>query len=365
VSPNAVTLHSHGVNNRFYNVREVLPVFLSPTLRHLHLSCVDLSYATETFAALGSEAQVAHTPLETLILQRCQVSSSHLDDFHVILSRPRALRSLTVLLDTDFGQSGTESGTQLASHRAQAAAIVRAIQQHSDSLQYLRYAHRPTHRPARGSPQHLKANLVFATSTLDQFSLGLSTFHRLHTLHVDYRSNLTDLLFVKGLAPPNLRSLGLTGLMFEYELCWAYLPDLVSAIASVTPFAHLRLHTRPDGRDLADVSRMFTTTSRHYPYHNIPQLRDALLSLVDTLHAGKSMKLVSSRFERQRSGFHPPFLYGERLPDEAVIFDSEKCSSEEGDKDQRFKVEKYTPEEVEVSGWRGPFSALGNSFWKD
>jgi hypothetical protein len=361
LNSNVVTLHSHGTNNRYYNIKNALPVFLSPTLKHLHLSCVDISCATEAFAALGSESQSIRTPLETLILQRCIVPSSRLDEFQAILSRPRALRSFTVLLDVDFRQYGM----QLDAQRVHAPNFVRAIQQQSDSLEYLRYMHRPIDRPARGSPEHFDPNLFSALSTLRQSSPGLSTFHRLHTFDVDHRSNLAEFLLNKALAPPNLRTLGLTGLSYNCELSWRHLPAFVSAIASAIPFSHLRLHTRPSGYDIADVSHMFSRPTFTDSYNGTPPLRDVLLSLVKILDMRRTVKLVCSRQARHLAGFHPPFLYGEHMPDEAVIFNSEKLWSEEGCVDERFEVEEYTSEEGKISGWKGPFSGLGNSFWAE
>ncbi|KAJ4294155.1 hypothetical protein N0V90_007845 [Kalmusia sp. IMI 367209] len=352
------TLHSHGTNSRFYNIKKVLPVFLSPTLRHLHLSCVDISCATETFTAFGSESP--RTPLETLILQRCRVESSALGEFQAILSRPRALRSFTVLLDVDFRQLGM----QLDQQRAHAPNFLAAIQQHSESLEYLRYMHRPINMPARGSPEHFNSSLSSALSTLRQYSPGLSTFTRLHTLFVDYRSNFAELLLDKALAPPNLHTLGLTGLRYDYEQSWRHLPAYVTAIASATPFPHLRLHTKPDGLDIADVSKIFSrpvATNSDTPPH-----RDALHTLANALEKRSSIKLVCAHQRRHLAGLHPPFLYGEEMPHEAVIFDSEKLWVEDGGVDGRFEVQVYATEEGERRWrWRGPFSGLGNSFWTE
>jgi hypothetical protein len=266
-----------------------------------------------------------------------------------------------VLLDVDFRQSGMQLDVQ----RVYAPDFIRALQQHSDSLEYLRYMHRPIIRPARGSPEHLNSSLFSTLSTLHQSSFGLSTFHRLHTFNVDYRSNLAEVLLDKALAPPNLRTLGLTGLGYDYELTWCHLPAFVSAIASATPFTHLRLHTRPNGLDIADVSQIFSRLTSTYRDYGAPLLRHVLLSLVITLDNMRTVKLVCSRQARQLASFRPPFLYGESMPDEAVIFDSEKLCSREKDVDGRFEVEEYTSEEGQVSGWSEPFSALGNSFWKD
>jgi hypothetical protein len=323
-----------------------------------------MSGATEAFATLGPESQSIRTPLKTLILQRCIAPLSRPDDFHAVISRPRALRSFTVLLDTDLRQLG------MLDTRVHAADFVGAIQKHSDSLEYLRYMHRPIDRPARGSPEHLNPSLFSALSTLHQSSAGLSTFHRLHTFDVDYRSNLTEFLLDKALAPPNLRTLGFTGLSYDYGLSWRHLPAFVSAIASATPFSHLCLYTQPSGFDIADVFQMFSPpASAHTGYippyiNNVPQRQYALISLVKILDK-RTVKLVCLFQERHQLGFCPPFFYGESLPVEFFVFDSTKQWSGERDVDERFEIEEYISEEWESSGWRGLFSGLGNSFWRE
>lgn len=281
------------------------------------------------------------------------------DEFRAVLSLPRALRSFTVLLDTEFRQSSM----QLDAQRVHTRVFLAAIQQHGESLEYLRYMHRPFNAPARGSLEHVNSGLYSALAAIHRSSPGLSTFGRLHTLHVDHRSSLAECLLDQELAPPNLRTLGLTGLGYDYEVSWRHLPAFVSAIACATPFLHLHLRTRPSGYDISDVAEIFS--HRVSRIINIVPLRDALLGVVETLDKSATVKLVCSRQARHLASFHPPFLFGEHMPDEAVIFDSEKPWSKEANLDNRFEVEKYTPEQGDGSGWTGPFSGLGNSFWKE
>jgi hypothetical protein len=253
----------------------------------------------------------------------------------------------------------------LDGQREYTPGFVEAIQQQSNSLEYLRYMHRPVNRPPRGSPEYFSPSLSSALFKLRQSSPGLSTFHRLHTLDVDYRSDLVELLLDKALAPPNLRTLGLTGLGYDYELSWRHLPAFVSAMASGTPFSHLRLHTRPSGLDIADIPNIFSPPVWSNDNNDNPPLRNVLLDLGKTLDKRATVKLVCSFQARHLSNLQPPFLYGETMPDEVVMFDSEKLWSAEGDMDERFKVKEYTSEERELSGWRGSFSGLGNSSWKN
>jgi hypothetical protein len=338
-------------------------VFLSPTLKHLHLSCIDLDGATKAFSTRGPA--IARTPLETLIIQRCDVRlkrsvgpSVYPDELGAVLSRPRALRSLTLLIDALLEYDG-----QLG----YAPDFLQAIVQHSDSLEYLRFADQGASKPPAGL--RLDSHVSTALSALREVSSGLSTFHRLHTFYVWNRSILAELLIDKALAPPNLRFLGLTGLDYVYEESWRHLPVFVSAVASATSFSHLRLHTNPSGWDIADVSENFSRRTQRphaspWTLEGQPPARMKVLNVAEILDKRGTVKLVCSRFARQNGRFVPPFLHGEPLPNEAVIFDSGKPWSEEDGSDRRFSAQDYISGDGDVSGWHGPFSALGNTFWK-
>ncbi|KAJ4352203.1 uncharacterized protein N0V89_007550 [Didymosphaeria variabile] len=239
--------------------------------------------------------------------------------------------------------------------RSQGSDFLRAIQQQSNSLEYLRFTHHPEATVDPGSPEHLNTSLVSSLATLRLSSTGLSTFDRLRTFDVDYRSNLAELLFVKELAPPSLHTLGLPGLNYEYESSWRHLPSYISAMASATPFSHLRLHTDPNRLDFDDVFKIFTSpVFTHTPH------REVLLGIVEILKKRASVKLICA--SSRAIGCHPPYLYGEKMPEEAVVFDSEKPYYQEEEVDQRFEIEDYIPEDA--SGWDGPFSGLGTRPWR-
>jgi hypothetical protein len=317
-----------------------MPVLLSPTLKYVHLSCVRISFVDESVAALN--AQRARTPLETLIIQGCVATTGQMGHFQTLLSLPRALRSLTLLLDYPYmnlGQQGAEN---------QALVFLGALQQQSHSLEHLRYTHRSNNQAGRTSPRHTDTRLVSALATLRQTSPGFSTFTRLHTFDVGHDCNLADLLLDKMLAPPNLRTLRLTGIPYYYRAnftandSWDHLAAHVAAIASATPFSHLGIHTDPCRKDFPDAGDIFKTA--------LP--RDTITRIADTLANRASVQLVCAYY---RIPYHAPFVHTDKMPDEAVVYDSGK--------DRRFKVERYynappiTCEQRE--GWWGPFSGLG------
>ncbi|KAK7190325.1 hypothetical protein DPSP01_006145 [Paraphaeosphaeria sporulosa] len=365
------TLHSHGTHHRYYSIKSVLPVFLSPTLKYLHLSCLDISRANETFAALGASCE--RTPLETLILERCTEPSSSLFELQAILSRPRALRSFTLLLDVIFAQYKEPLNAQSLSRelvkvrqtshsslsRAQMPGLLEALQQQSDSLEYLRYTHHPTSRIVPGSPEYFSTDMTSSLSVLRQSSGGLSTFKRLHALDVGYRTNLAELLLDASLAPPNLLTLGLSGIALDYGRgdTWQHLASYVPAISATTNFSHLRLYTTPSCSEghLQGMSWQFEYNAHRQIW---PRSGVALLEIVKRLHGKASVELVGTR---HLPGVFTPFLHGERLSSEEVIFDSRKECNEGGDR--RFKRQAYVPDGA--SGWVGPFLALGNAKWTE
>lgn len=349
---NTVTLHSHGTHDRYYNVKSVLPVFLSPTLQYLHLSCVDISCANESFAALGAPSM--QTPLETLILERCTEQSYNLGELHAILRHPRALRSFTLLLDVSFGQSKDPCNASRLS-RAQILGLLEALQQQSDSLRYLRYTHRPISGFSPGSPEYFSNSTASSVSTIHHS--GLSPFKRLHALDVGYGTNLAMLLLNASLAPPNLLTLGLSGITLDYSYghTWDHLAAFIPAISATTNFSHLTLHTVPSCScgHLDGMSWQFKYNSHLQAW---PASGARLLAIVENLQGKASVELVGARYPPVIA---PPFLHGQSLTKEHVVFDSRKDCRE--GHDRRFKQETYIPDCA--SGWSGPFSALGNANW--
>jgi hypothetical protein len=350
---NLVTLHSHGTDDRFYNIDTILPVLTSPTLKYVHLSCVNLSFAEDSVAALIS--QRARTPLETLIIQGCVAPPGQLEHFQTLLSLPRALRSLTLLLDCAYmnlGQQGAHDGAL-----ADAFEFLCAIQQQSHSLEHLRYIHKSSNRAVDALPKNADTRLFSSLADLRHISPGLSPFTRLHTFDVGYECNLFDLLLDKTLAPPNLHTLRLTGFPYLYRYTGSWHPHLaadIAAIASTTPFSHLSLHTDSCRNDFPSVADVFKTRPP----------RETLLRITDALQDRASVQLVCAYY---RVPYFAPFLHTEKMPDEAVVFDSRRpwSAGEEG-RGRWFKAERYFYKPPiacgEFEGWTGPFLGLDTTY---
>lgn len=237
--------------------------------------------------------------------------------------------------------------------------LLEALQEQSDSLEYLRYTHRMTGKITLDLPQYTSTSITSFLSNLREASAGLSVFKRLHTLGVGCKSNLAELLLEASLAPPNLRSLGLTGVSLDRHWgdTWRNLVAFIPAISATTHFSRLRLYTTPS---CSEFHHLHTTREFSYNPHRPawPPSGVELLDIVEQLRGKATVEIISVR---HLPAAFTPFLHGEKLSSERVIFDSRK-ECRKGD-DWRFKNEPYVPDGA--SGWSGPVFALGNARWME
>ena len=271
------------------------------------------------------------TPLETLILERCVTSGSGLQ---VILSIPRALRSLALLLDVE-NFNFTVSHEDLEAHTSW---ILEALQQQSHSLEYFRHASNAYNDTAGTYEiQRNHAKLRRLARKLRNSSVSLSNFKQLHFIDFDYRSGLTAVLFDPLLAPPALQTLGMTLRDYAYHTTWNPLLMYMSNI-SCTTFSHLRLYVMPSPQSFDDVVSTFTS-----PVFTQTPHRDALLVVVELLKNRASVEVIAAC--NWRGGAFAPLLYEEPVPEELVLFDSRKPYREDegGVEDHRFDLWPYVP----------------------
>ncbi|KAF1968882.1 hypothetical protein BU23DRAFT_254999 [Bimuria novae-zelandiae CBS 107.79] len=318
------TLHSHGVNSRYYSFESILPIFLSTTLKFIHVSCVELGSCTTSDFRNRIRSRKGCTSLETLILERCAAKAEGLQ---LVLSLPRALRCLALLLsrNMDVERQGLEDlGGPIANKFV--TNIIEALEQQSGSLEHFRCTQaRDSFRERQNTLQKILSLFGSSSATLRFNSPGLSVFGQLRILELDYRSPVTAVVFDPKLSPPNLHTLGISGIDYDFDRTWRHLPSYISAIASATSFSHLRLHASPCPQNFDDV---FKTLEEPVFPEKAQRLR--LLAVVESLRGRAGVELVSAC--NWRGSVVPPYVYTEPVPEERVIFDSRKrCSQEEAD----------------------------------
>ncbi|KAF2878603.1 hypothetical protein BDV95DRAFT_589513 [Massariosphaeria phaeospora] len=278
------TFHSHGAGTRYYKLDTIYPVLLSSTLTHLHISCSDVNKFEVPDANLGK------SPLRTLVLDECNVTSEGLS---TLLSLPRGLEYL-YLQETSHHGSSIQSNMPMG-------PIFAAISQQKHSLQHLQHS-----CSKRGYSDWLPNDEPDFT--------GFSLFYSLKTLELDDKSPLKKLLPVPQYAPPNLDTFCFTGLECRPDTYWDDMPSRVNSISNGTNFKHLELHTSPASTN--SLSRMFSLPSR-------------VLKLVEIARNMKERNITTTLTNYTRYSVIPPYVYGERRPVPVVYFESEKFWPEE------------------------------------
>lgn len=340
----SVTLHSHAEQDRFETLDRVLSIFISPTLRYVHVSCLYLDFSLDALTP-ALETRVGQTPLQTLILDQCIFLDNSLT---FLLSFPRALRSLALITvgfrpHTPYGPE--THITPLKMQSALSRACIKAIQQQSHSLQYLRY-YDPFDRYQEHGLKRISVALDRYCSTMLDSGTGFSSFTSLHTLDICYNGEITSRLFAPHLAPPALRTLGIFGLPLHPYRDWRHIPEYVFSLAACTPFDNLRLFT---------LSESWHAKCKLFGAHS---LQEGLLGVVEGLKDRASVQVISSRTERHNKA---PYLYGQHPPKELLFFDSRRARGQkvDGELDQRFRDEPYVYEEL---GELPSFGSLWNEF---
>ncbi|KAF2651076.1 hypothetical protein K491DRAFT_761302 [Lophiostoma macrostomum CBS 122681] len=283
-----LVLHSHGSDSRYYSLKDILPVFMSRTLKHIHVSCVDIDGFDLDELDLGDE--VGKTPLQTLVLDECNVEAGTLS---TILSLPRNLVCLSI-------QENIEH--QFRGHRLNHnyAIFLSGLQRQAHSLQFLQHSCPDTSNSR--SPDFDMS----ATS-------GLANFRKLHTLELATGSNLRIPLQEPSHAPPAVSTLRLTRLKHDESKTWEDLPDSVHRTASATHFDHLELHMEPLRMEIDQLAPFFMHG------WNLPAPR-----CIGIARALRERNITTKIVSYKRASCFPPYLYGEKEPVPQVIFDSKK-----------------------------------------
>ena len=285
---------AHGIGTRLQVMTPIIPIFYSPTLTSIHISCLHV-------AGIFNVPEGCKTPLKTLVLEECSIESSTLHD---LLSLPRNLASLSI-----------REATVSASANEDILHTLGALRQQKHSLSFLQ--HSVTHR---GSKAH-RAQI----SALQEDGPGFSDFPFLTTLELSRHSLLNSLMVIPHLVPPALIAYTLTDVDFDHDKEWERMLSKLH-ISGLT----VDIHRTPGYEDNNPLPFM---TSRAYQIVKIARvLKERCMEL----------RLTAFRLHY----YVPPYLFGEQAPTLNVHFESseyweleEKYRKEmEGKKDDEERV---------------------------
>lgn len=282
---------AHGIGTRLQVMTSILPIFYSPTLTSIHISCLHV-------AGTLNVPEGCKTPLKTLVLEECSIEPSTLHD---LLSLPRNLASLSIR-EAATGASANED----------ILLTLRALRQQKHSLCFLQ--HSVTHRGSKTQQTQILA--------LQEDGHGFSDFPFLTTLELSRHSLLTSLMVIPHLVPPVLISYALTDVNFDHDKQWERMLSKLH-ISGLT----VDIHRTPEYED--NIPLPFV------PFHFYKIVKIARML------KEKSMELRLTAFQIHSSV--PPYLFREQAPTLNVHFES----SEYWELEEKYRKEMEDNEDGE------------------
>lgn len=286
-------------------------MFRHPTLRKITLSCLNFD------AKIGhndlTENERKSTPLQSLTLIECNVNVPFLD---VILSLPKALNELSIgeRLHT-FEECEPSMNPKT---RTSSTQFLTALQRQADSLQRL---------------THIGGHIAYMTAreTDSEGASRLRSLVNLEHLELGFESHLYFYLRQSGF-PPGLKTLKMVdsaiSLNAGHDL--RSLSDIAFRSLTSLVTGHLPLSLQPDFRihlNFSDHSffRLFVMADPSQQSHLLSALffdRPAVYKIARILASYNSQFVVSRETFPSGTSYIPPYMHGEELPVEEMMYDS-------------------------------------------
>ena len=272
-----------------FNMGRNAVIFLHPTLRNLTVSCFDIGDDIEAYLS----ADLKPTALRSLTFDECNITVTGLA---AILSVPKALEKLT--LGERMYHTYTNSHLPLG---RSPALLLQVLSLQKDSLQYLKHIGGRTELPEIHN------------------DLSMAMFPNLRSMELDTHSTLT-LILRNSAVPPDLHLRLIRSYQFEQPSDEVENSPLPSILEWLNRVHHLDYVIDCDGRE--DRANILLDLWRDKANQIIWRKIYFLVGIPVT----ETQKTASKRHLRvlvyKRSGFIPPYMYGEKLPEEGIVFDS-------------------------------------------
>ncbi|KIW04028.1 uncharacterized protein PV09_04851 [Verruconis gallopava] len=283
-------------------------IFQSPTLRHIHLACTDIT--TEIVESLrGCDIK---TPLETLVFEECNIDS---DALAVILSLPKALKRLTLGERLYHFHDPPSECLSLSG-----PGLATALKHQAHSLEYLKQTQ--VYKPIQNHWFNLSESerqRRFCSSD------ALPFFPSLKEIDLPYGSPLYAI--VKK-APPQLERIRVHhfhgSLLGQQDVLLKTLPRELN-IMNQRRLSHLELifpETRTNRQDTQEqwLETLMDKLIKHGPFRH-ESMRTNIWEFARRLRT-RDIRLTIDWI--RSAGYIPPFMDGEILPTQFNIYDSDR-----------------------------------------
>jgi hypothetical protein len=287
-------------------------MFKHPSLRNITLSCVNFDERVGGQLDIALEERKS-TPLQSLTLIECNVGVPFLD---AVLSLPKALKELSIgeRLHTFNGCEPSSDPKQ----RTSSVQFLTALQRQAESLRSLKHC--------GGHVSHLNAR-----ETDPEGAAKIRSLVNLEYLELGFESHLYYYLRQNGF-PPGLKTLRMLDSAISinaghdlrsFDIAFRSLTSLVTDCLPRNLAPEFALHLK-----FSDHSffRLFEIANPEEQSHLLSALffdRPATYKIATILKGYNARFLVSRDTFPAGKPFIPPYMYGEDLPVEEMMYDSD------------------------------------------
>ncbi|CAN9381961.1 unnamed protein product [Alternaria alternata] len=307
----SLTLHAHGSGDNKYKLGRAVAMFKHPSLQNITLSCLDFD------GELGiSASETKTTPLRSLTLIECNVNVKFLDE---VLSLPKALKELSIGERLHVFQECQPSMDP--ERRTSSRQFLLALQKQAHSLQRL------TH--CGGHVGHLTPR-----DTDPEGAEKLRSLVDLEYLELGFESHLYYYLRQSGF-PPALRSLKMLDSAISInsghdlrslsDIAFRSLTSLVDVCLPRTLAEDFTLHLKFSDHSFFRLFEIVDATEQAHLLSALFFDRAATYKIASMLksYSTNSHFLVSRETFPSGKSFIPPYMHGEELPVEELMYTSD------------------------------------------
>lgn len=288
-------------------------MFLHPTLRNINLSCLDFLGDLDKKDRIVEE-KAKSTPLQSLTLIECNIDVRFLD---TVLSLPKALKELSIG-ERLHAFPGCEPSMDWTT-RTSSALFLTALQRQAESLERLYHV--------GGALQYLSPR-----QTDPEGAARLRSMTRLENLELGFESHLYYYLRQNGF-PPELKVLKLLDSAISLNAGHDIRTMSDVAFRSITTLVTDHMHLEAMNPEFTiqlqfsdqSIFRLFVIAHPAEQNRLLSTLfldRPAIYKIAQTLKSYNANFIVSRENFPSGTPYIPPYMYGEEIPIEEVMYHS-------------------------------------------
>ncbi|KAI2487091.1 hypothetical protein Ptr902_01224 [Pyrenophora tritici-repentis] len=311
----SLTLHAHGSGDQKFTLGRAVAMFRHPTLRDISLSCLNFDAGRDEEFDI-SEEEAKSTPLRSLTLIECNVDVRFLD---AVMRLPKALKELSIgeRLHT-FPECKPSMDPE---HRTSSTLFLTALERQASSLQHLTHCGGQIRylTPRRTDPEG--AAKLRSLVNLEYLELGFESHLYYYLREGGFPPELKTLKMLDSAisinAGPNIDALSV--------IAYRSLSTLVTDCLPRTLAPDFNLHLKFSDHAFYRLAPLAMAPNQAQSLNKLFFDRSATYKIASLLksYSPNSHFYVSRETFPLGNSFIPPYMYGEQLPVDEIMYDSD------------------------------------------